>query len=388
MPAKIQPNIARGASSRFFAAVADSPSTGTPHWMQNFHSGRSSVSQAQQVVMVSILFAYRCTVTLIIGHRGASGYRPEHSRAAYELAFALGADAVEPDIVATKDGVLVLRHENEISGTTNVASHPEFASRKTTKTIDGATLTGWFTEDFTWAELQTLRVVERLPALRQPSTSFDGHEGIVRLRDLLQIIDAASALYGRQLLMIAEIKHATYFESIGLPLDELFASEVRGWASEQNLVIESFEQSVLLKIRAHGIPGRLVFLAEREGAPADLVAADGRNARSYADHLTDAGLARLATEVEGVSVDKRLILVDPDFVARAHAAGLLVYTWTLRPENKFLSKPFRVGAAAAAWGNWRGEFARIIDTGLDGVFADHPDLAVTALASLKVGRRK
>ena len=207
-------------------------------------------------------------------------------------------------------------------------------------------------------------------------------------RDLMQIIDAASALYGRPLLMIAEIKHATYFESIGLPLDELFAREVRGWASEQNLVIESFEQSVLLKIRAHGIPGRLVFLAEREGAPADLVAADGRNARSYADHLTDAGLARLATEVEGVSVDKRLILVDPDFVARAHAAGLLVYTWTLRPENKFLSKPFRVGAAAAAWGNWRGEFARIIDTGLDGVFADHPDLAVTALASLKVGRRK
>ena len=388
MPAKIQPNIARGASSRFFAAVADSPSTGTPHWMQNFHSGRSSVSQAQQVVMVSILFAYRCTVTLIIGHRGASGYRPEHSRAAYELAFALGADAVEPDIVATKDGVLVLRHENEISGTTNVASHPEFASRKATKTIDGATLTGWFTEDFTWAELQTLRVVERLPALRQPSTSFDGHEGIVRLRDLLQIIDAASTLYGRQLLMIAEIKHATYFESIGLPLDELFASEVRGWASEQNLVIESFEQSVLLKIRGHGIPGRLVFLAEREGAPADLVATDGRNARSYDDHLTDDGLARLATEVDGVSVDKRLILVDPDFVARAHAAGLLVYTWTLRPENKFLSKPFRVGAAAAAWGNWRGEFARIIDTGLDGVFADHPDLAVTALASLKVGRRK
>ena len=327
-------------------------------------------------------------MTLIIGHRGASGYRPEHSRAAYELAFALGADAVEPDIEATKDGVLVLRHENEISGTTNVASHPEFASRKATKTIDGATLTGWFTEDFTWAELQTLRVVERLPALRQPSTSFDGHEGIVRLRDLMQIIDAASTLYGRPLLMIAEIKHATYFESIGLPLDELFAREVRGWASEQNLVIESFEQSVLLKIRAHGIPGRLVFLAEREGAPADLVAADGRNARSYADHLTDAGLARLATEVDGVSVDKRLILVDPDFVARAHAAGLLVYTWTLRPENKFLSKPFRVGAAAAAWGNWRGEFARIIDTGLDGVFADHPDLAVAALKSLRVGRRK
>ncbi len=326
-------------------------------------------------------------MTLIIGHRGASGYRPEHSRAAYELAFALGADAVEPDIVATKDGVLVLRHENEISGTTNVASHPEFAARKTTKTIDGTALTGWFTEDFTWAELQTLRVVERLPALRQPSTSFDGHEGIVRLRDLMRIIDEASARYRRQLVMIAEIKHAAYFESIGLPLDELFAAEVREWATDENLVTESFEESVLLKIRARGVAGRLVFLAEREGAPADLVAADGRNARSYADHLTDSGLERLATEVDGVSVDKRLILADPAFVDRAHAAGLIVYTWTLRPENKFLSKAFRVGTAAPAWGDWRGEFAQIIETGLDGVFADHPDLAVAALKSLKVGRR-
>ena len=327
-------------------------------------------------------------MTLIIGHRGASGYRPEHSRAAYELAFALGADAVEPDIVATKDGVLVLRHENEISGTTNVAAHPEFAARKTTKSIDGASLTGWFTEDFTWAELQTLRVVERLPALRQPSTSFDGHGGIVRLRDLMQIIDAASARFNRQLMMIAEIKHATYFASIGLPLDELFAAEVRDWATADNLVIESFEQAVLLRIRARGIPGRLVFLAEREGTPADLVTADGKKARSYADHLTDAGLARLATEVDGVSVDKRLILADPAFVDRAHAAGLIVYTWTLRPENKFLSKPFRVGVPAADWGNWRGEFARIIDTGLDGVFADHPDLAIAALQSVKVGTRK
>ena len=324
---------------------------------------------------------------LIIGHRGASGYRPEHSRAAYELAFALGADAVEPDIVATKDGVLVLRHENEISGTTDVATHPEFASRKTTKVIDGVSLTGWFTEDFTWVELQRLRVIERIPALRQPSTSFDGHEGILRLRDLMQIIDEASARYRRPLQMIAEIKHASYFASIGLPLDELFAREVRGWATHENLVTEAFEQGVLLKIRAHGIPGRLVYLAEKDGTPADLVAAFGKNARTYADHLTDAGLAELATEVEGVSVDKRLILADPDLVARAHSAGLLVYTWTLRPENKFLSKRFRVGSAPAAWGNWRGEFAAIIATGLDGVFADQPDLAIAALASLKVGAR-
>lgn len=327
---------------------------------------------------------------LVIGHRGASGYRPEHSRSAYELAFALGADAVEPDIVATKDGVLVLRHENEISGTTDAAKHPEFATRRVTKVIDGQSLTGWFTEDFTWAELATLRVVERLPHLRQTSTTFDGRERILRLSDLMEIVDAAAASRGRPLAMVAEIKHATHFASVGLPLDELFARDVAGWATEDNLIIESFEQSVLLKIRERGVPGRLVFLAERSGAPADLVARDGSAARSYADHLTTAGLATLAETVDGVSVDKRLVLdLDSsgsalgitDLVARAHAAGLLVFTWTLRPENKFLSKNFRGSGGASAWGKWRREFELVLSSGLDGVFADHADLALAALAS-------
>jgi glycerophosphoryl diester phosphodiesterase len=333
-------------------------------------------------------------VTLIIGHRGASGYRPEHSRAAYELAFALGADAVEPDIVATSDGVLVLRHENEISGTTDVAQHREFASRKTTKTIDGVAHTGWFTEDFTWQELSRLRTVERLGALRQPSTTFNGQQGILRLRDLVEIVDAASARYGRQLLMVAEIKHGAYFESIGLPLDELFAAEIRQWASVERLVVESFEQRVLAKIRARGIPARYVFLAERKGAPADLVAAYGPTARSYANHLTEAGLARLATEVHGVSVDKRMIVSadgsTTDFVDRAHAAGLLAFTWTLRAENKFLARAFQGSGAAAAYGNWTGEFGAILATGVDGVFADQPDLAVAAAQQRQtpVGGRK
>lgn len=321
---------------------------------------------------------------LIIAHRGASGYRPEHSRAAYELAFVLGADAVEPDIVATRDGVLVLRHENEISGTTDVASHPQFAARKTTKTIDGQSLTGWFTEDFTWDELSTLRTTERLPDVRQPSTSFNGDEGILRLVDLLSIIDEASIRAGRTLAMVAEIKHASYFESIGLPLDELFADVVRGWATEDNLVVEAFEQSVLHKIRDRGIAGRIVFLIEAAGAPADLVAASGKSARTYADHLTDAGLARLAKEVDGVSVDKRLIVrkggaATSDLVTRAHAAGLLVFTWTLRAENKFLAKGFRDGVHPAQYGDWRSEFRLIISTGVDGIFVDQPDLALAAL---------
>ena len=326
-------------------------------------------------------------VPLIIGHRGASGYRPEHTRAAYELAFRLGADAVEPDIVATRDGVLVLRHENEISGTTDVASRPEFADRRANKLIDGARLTGWFTEDFTWAELSTLRAVERLPQVRQASATFDGLEPILRLSDLLGIIDDASGQ--RQRIMVAELKHATYFESIGLPLDELFASEVSGWASDENLIVECFEQTVLGKVRARGVPGRVVFLAEASGSPADLVAQFGSRALPYSAHLTNAGLARLATTVDGVSVDMRRLLptdaagttTTTDFVERAHAAGLEVYTWTLRAENKFLAKGMRRGSSARDYGDWLDEFRLILGTGLDGVFADQPDLVREALAS-------
>jgi glycerophosphoryl diester phosphodiesterase len=315
---------------------------------------------------------------LVIGHRGASGYRPEHTRAAYDLAFDLGADAVEPDLVATKDGVLVIRHENEISGTTDVAAHPEFAARRATKTIDGTTLTGWFTEDFTWAELSTLRARERLPQLRQRSASFDCRYRILRLDDLLPIIDGASSRMNRQLSMVAEIKHASYFESIGLPLDELFAAQIAPWAADENLTVESFEQTVLAKVRARGVAGKLVYLLESSGSPADLVAQHGRKALSYSAHLTDAGLARLATSVGGISVDKAL-LIDKygdtsDLVQRAHAAGLTVFTWTLRAENRFLVAANRSAGAMADFGDWRTEFRTLVDLGLDGVFADQPDL--------------
>ena len=330
-----------------------------------------------------LLGAYPCRVSpqrspLVIAHRGASGYRPEHSRAAYELAFELGADAIEPDLVATKDGVLVVRHENEISGTTDVAKHPEFADRRTTKTVDGITQNGWFTEDFTWAELRSLRAVERLPGIRSESATFDGVFPILRLIDLFGIIDAQD----RARVMVAEIKHATYFASIGLPLDELFAAEIAGWATEDNLVVESFEQTVLGQIRDRGVPGRSVFLAEVSGAPADLIARDGTDARSYADHLEVAGLGWLAEAVDGVSVEKRLLLADTGraFVDRAHDSGLDVFTWTLRAENRFLGGGFRRGTDPAGWGDWRGEFRRILDAGVDGVFADQPDLVREVLA--------
>lgn len=316
----------------------------------------------------------------MIGHRGASGYRPEHTRAAYELAIALGADAIEPDIVATRDGVLVLRHENEISGTTDVARRPEFADRRTTKHVDGAALTGWFTEDFTWAELATLRAVERLPDVRQASATFDGLEPILRLRDLLEILDDGAARTGRPIALVAEVKHPTHFASLGIPLDELVAAELRAWDGGERVVVESFEQSVLGAIRDRGVAGRFVYLLEAAGAAPDLVARMGTAAPRYADQLTASGLERLAAEVHGVSVDKRLLLDDDGkagdaLVAAAHAAGLEVFTWTLRPENRFLAKRHRRGSAHE-WGNWRAEFSRILATGVDGVFLDHPDLGV------------
>jgi glycerophosphoryl diester phosphodiesterase len=324
---------------------------------------------------------------MVIAHRGASGYRPEHTAAAYRVAIDLGADAVEPDLVCTRDGVLVVRHENEISGTTDVASHPEFADRRTTKVIDGASHTGWFTEDFTWGELATLRCRERLGDIRPASAQFDGNEGILRLVDLVDILRAAD----RRVTMVAELKHATYFESIGLPLESRFADEIANWAMPDNLIVESFEQTALIRVQELDVPGRVTFLAEASGAPADQIARFGDRARTFADYLTDAGLARLAAEVDGVSIDKALLFDTDadgvvtgttDLISRARSAGLETYTWTLRAENRFLEKPFRHHLRERDFGDWREEFALIMRTGVDGVFADQPDLAIEVRASL------
>ncbi|MDO9396500.1 MAG: glycerophosphodiester phosphodiesterase family protein [Herbiconiux sp.] len=322
---------------------------------------------------------------LVIGHRGASGHRPEHTAEAYRLAFSLGADAVEPDVVLTRDGVPVVRHENEISGTTDVAAHPEFAHRRTTKAVDGEALTGWFTEDFTWAELQTLRARERIPATRPGSAAFDGRFGLLRLADVLRLADEAG---GRG--VVVELKHASYFASIGLPLGAIVADELAaaGWdARPEALTIESFERSALTALRGSGLPARYVYLLEDTGAPFDEIARHGPDAATYASQLTDAGLRALAEEVDGVSLDKATILPRDaggnvhrasDVVERAHRAGLSVFTWTLRAENRFLPKNLRVGKDPAAFGRWEDEFALVLGTGVDGVFADQPELAVAA----------
>jgi len=298
--------------------------------------------------------------------------------------------------VITKDGVLVVRHENEISGTTDVARHPGFADRRTTKRIDGQSLTGWFTEDFTWAELATLRAVERLPKLRQHSSTFDGTEPMLRLSELLELIDDIADRTDRPLRLVAEIKHPTYFASIGLPLDEVVASALKPWGGRSRLTVECFEQTVLGQVRDRGVDADFVYLIEAKGAAADLVTRDGSAATAYAEQVTDAGLARLAREVDGISLDKSYLLDSStrgtvgttDLVARAHEHGLQVFTWTLRPENRFLAPGHRVGSAtgpaAADWGEWRREFQLIVSTGVDEIFLDHPDLGIVARDALEL----
>ncbi|MDQ1083057.1 MULTISPECIES: glycerophosphodiester phosphodiesterase family protein [Microbacterium] len=313
---------------------------------------------------------------LVIGHRGAPGSLPEHSRSSYERAISAGVDAVEPDVVPSRDGVLVVRHENEIAATTDISMKAEFAERRTTKLVEGEWVTGWFTEDFTWEELRTLRCRERLPALRRESATHDDTEPILRLRDVLDLARASGVG------VILEIKHAASFARLGFDMAALVAAELReaGWTNAAELlIIESFEPGVLARLRERGIRVPLVQLVEAAGAPWDLREHDGAEAATYASMLTPAGLDALAAEVEGISVDKELLLA-PDraapLVAAAHERGLRVFAWTCRPENAFLLPAHRLPGGDGAFGDWPREWALLRAAELDGVFVDHPDLGV------------
>lgn len=300
----------------------------------------------------------------------------------------MGVDAVEPDVVVSRDGVLVVRHENEIGSTTDVASRPEFADRRTAKVIDGERLEGWFTEDFTWDELATLRCRERLPKIRPSSATFDDAQPVLCLRDVLDLVRTAGLDEGRELGVVLEIKHATYFASLGFDVAELVAAELAdaGWAGgELPLVVESFESTVLAELRGRGIRATYVYLLEASGSAHDLLARLGDAAPTYAQTATPAGLDALVGVVDGISVDKRMLLA-PDrlgratgptrIVADAHARGLRVFTWTARPENTFLVPQFRRRGGAGAFGDWEREWAILRDAEVDGVFVDHADLGV------------
>jgi glycerophosphoryl diester phosphodiesterase len=325
---------------------------------------------------------------IVIGHRGASGYRPEHTLAAYELAIDMGADYIEPDLVSTKDGVLVARHENDITGTTDVASHPEFASRKATKTIDGLPITGWFTEDFTLAELRTLRAKERLPELRVTNTAFDG---LYQVPTLDEVIALAKR---RKVGIYPETKHPTYFDSVGLSLEEPLVAALRRAGLDRPrspVFIQSFEVGNLKQLNGlTRVP--LVQLLDATGKPYDFVVSG--DPRTYADLATPEGLAEIATYADGVGVNKNLIvprdaqnrLGTPTRLVRdAHQAGLIVHGWTFRRENSFLPEDFRAGNPAspvylAATGDFPAELRLFYGLGIDGVFSDNPDAAVAVRA--------
>jgi glycerophosphoryl diester phosphodiesterase len=324
---------------------------------------------------------------IVIGHRGASGYRPEHTLASYELAVEMGADYLEPDLVATKDGVLVARHENEIGGTTDVAHHPEFASRRTTKTVDGERITGWFTEDFTLRELRTLRATERIPAVRQRNTLYDGRYSVPTFDEVLALQRTLSRRYGRVVGVYPETKHPTYFASIGLPLETpLLAALRRHGLDRANapVYVQSFEVGNLRELnRRTRVP--LVQLIAGSGAPYDLVAAG--DPRTYADLLTPAGLKDIARYADGIGPDKNRIvprdaagrLLPPTAVVHdAHSEGLLVHPYTFRNENTFLPAEYRRGNDPAAYGTAFAEYQVFLEAGVDGVFSDNSDTAVEA----------
>jgi glycerophosphoryl diester phosphodiesterase len=295
--------------------------------------------------------------TLIIGHRGASGHRPEHTIASYRLAAEMGADFIEPDLVATKDGVLIARHENEIGSTTDVAT--KFPDRRRTKTIDGATVTGWFSEDFTLAEVRTLRANERLTFR---SHAYDGQCEVPTFDEVIELAQKLGRELGRPIGIYPETKHPTYFRSAGLPLEErLLASLTRyGWNSKESPVfIQSFEEN-LRAIRPR-TTARLIRLLEGH-VPTD---AELHEIRSYAD-----GIGPNSRLVIPANADRTL--KDPtDLVTRAHAAGLLVHIWTLRAEPVFLSPSYH--------GDFAAEFKQFRALGVDGIFTDFPDVAARAL---------
>lgn len=330
-------------------------------------------------------------VPTIIGHRGASGYRPEHTFGAYQLALDLGADIVEAgDLVPTKDGHIVCRHEPEIGGTTDVADHPEFASRKVTKVLDGVSVTGWFTEDFTLAELKRLRAVERIPANRPHNTLYNGRWEIPTFEEVLRWQDEQTRKRGKQVWIYPEIKHPTYFRALGLGLEERVAKLLRKYGKDRKnspVILQSFEPTSIQRLnRLVGNP-LVVLLSGAATRPWDFVTTG--DPRTVADLVKPAGLQEIASYAQGIGPTLDLVipkdstgaLTSPTtLVADAHKAGLILHPYTMRNENPFLPANFRKGTDADAYGDAFGAYRTYFATGIDGVFTDNPDTGVLARA--------
>lgn len=350
---------------------------------------------------------------LVIGHRGASGYLPEHTLEAYALAIEQGADFIEPDLVSTSDGHLVARHEPDLTATTDVAAHPEFAARQTTRDVDGVPVLGWFAGDFTLAEIKTLRAVQ--PRSYRPQ-EHNGMYEIPTLDEVIALVRQKSEETGRVIGIYPETKHPTYHQDLGLPLEDklLAALEAEGWTTaDAPVFIQSFEVSNLQSLRQR-TQVRLVQLIDADGvdlqggitlaAPFDrpydfTVSGDPR---TFPDLLTDEGLAFIKSYADGVGPWKRYlvstagtdadgngladdvngdglvddadrsVLAPTDVIERAHAAGLRIHTWTFRSEAQFLGADYG--------GDPADEYRQFFELGIDGVFSDFPDQAVAARA--------
>lgn len=312
---------------------------------------------------------------IIIAHRGASGLRPEHTIASYTLAIEQGADFIEPDLVLTKDDVFVARHENEIGETTDVAAHREFAARKTTKTIDGEKHTGWFTEDFTLAELKTLRAKERLPLLRPDNTKYDGQFEVPTLAEIIALAKA------HKVGIYPETKHPSYFAGIGHSMEARLVAELHaaGWDSaDAPVFIQSFEVDNLKAL--HKMTRlRLIQLMDAKGGPADGAVP------SYAAMATPDGLKAVATYAYGIGPNASMAS-DGRLIADAHAACLRVHPWTFRAENFFLPKNRWSGINPRGHGNLKEEIERYVTLGVDGFFTDFPQIGFNARAAALKGK--
>ncbi|MGR8011581.1 glycerophosphodiester phosphodiesterase [Streptomyces hypolithicus] len=329
-------------------------------------------------------------VPTVVAHRGASGYRPEHTLGSYQLALDMGAHVIEQDLVPTKDGHLVCRHENDITGTTDVADHPEFAGRRTTKSIDGVSLTGWFTEDFTLAELKTLRAKERIAATRQENTLYDGRWTIPTFEEVLRWAEKEGRARGRRVWLHIETKHPTYFRGLGLGLEERLAKLLRTYGRHKRNspnFLQSFEPSSMQRLGKLVAAPRVVLLSGANTRPWDFTVTN--DPRTVADLVTPEGLKWIEGFAQGVGPTLDLIIpkdaagrlgTPTTLVRDAHAQGLILHPYTLRNENAFLPADFRRGTDPAAYGDSFGAYKAYFEQGIDGIFSDQPDTALLAAA--------
>lgn len=326
-------------------------------------------------IIISFFCAHVNALPIVIGHRGASGYRPEHTLESYQLAIEMGADYIEPDLVSTKDHVLIARHENEISETTNVAEI--FPDKKTTKSIDGVSVTGWFTEDLTLKEIKKLKAKERLAYRDQ---KYNGQFDIVTLEEIISFVQKKEQELNKKIGLYIETKHPTYFKGIKLPLEKKLADTIKKYklnSPDAKIYIQSFELSNLKELKKTTKVNLVFLMGEKHEIPFDFQ--QQKKTTTYGELTSNEELKKIASVASGIGPYKRLILPEndkgvlgpaTDLVARAQALGLKVHPYTFRNDQKNLHKSYNNDAMK--------EYIEFFKLNVDGVFSDFPDTAIRA----------